>query len=84
MNIYECERKAKGSEHKNFLAMFPNGKFVIGEWLDPHMGILTMDLPEMEGRFVMTNQLAEQFPDLICSDLFTFERGLEKKEDADK
>lgn len=63
-DIYKCERLAErfGYGRLRFVALFPAGPKVC-TWLDAHMGIIQIE--GMDG-FVMTRDLDEAFPGLVC------------------
>lgn len=63
MTLLECERLAEkeGFDKLKFTALFPSGPRMC-QWLDAYMGIFQVD--GLEG-FLMTNDMREQFPDLL-------------------
>ena len=71
MNIYECERKAQeiGFDKAKFIAFFPSGPTNC-KWLDAYMGLIQIDADGLRDGFVMTRQIAEEFPGLFVTDPF--------------
>ena len=74
MNIYECERIAKeiGFDKAKFVAVFPCGP-VECQWLDAYMGMFKADIDGLRDGFLMTKQIADEYPNLYCSDPFCAE-----------
>ena len=69
MNIYECEAKAKeiGFDKARFVALFPCGP-VQCQWIDAYFGMFSADVDGLREGFLMTQQIAKEFPDLHCSE----------------
>lgn len=67
ISIHECERLAKGlGGTSTFTAEFPVGQKRC-EWIDPYMGFVRIDMPELKGKFMTVDQLDGLFPGLKCS-----------------
>lgn len=67
IGIHACEAHAKqndGYDSMKFTAVFPAGPRVC-QWLDAYMGLLTIE-GVTGGGFLMTRDVADQFPNLLC------------------
>jgi hypothetical protein len=66
IGIRDCEAYAQkyGEEHARFTALFPSGPRIC-TWLDPWMGILQIE-GVTDGTFLMTRDIAEMCPGLVC------------------
>lgn len=69
MTLYECEARAKeiGFDKARFVALFPRGP-VECQWLDAYMGMFMVDVDGLRDGFLMTEQIANEYPDLYCSE----------------
>lgn len=72
MSLLECEELAKEMNEDDlwFKADFPAGTTDC-QWLDPWMGLVKVDTPQLRGGFMTVQQLREMFPDLQCHTLQT-------------
>jgi hypothetical protein len=71
MNLYQCQEKAKdiGYDKAQFFAEFPNGTFLC-TWKDAYFGFFKIENAGMDDSFVMTKQIDEMFPNLVCTEPF--------------
>lgn len=68
IDIHKCERLAKElGGNPAFFAEFPIGRKRC-EWIDPYLGFVRIDTPEMRDKFMTVGQLEEMFPGLKCSE----------------
>lgn len=69
MNLKQCEAKAKeiGFDKAKFVALFPCG-LVECQWLDAYMGMFKADVDGLRDGFLMTAQIEDKYPDLLCSE----------------
>ena len=68
MNLYQCEKYAQknGFDSVEFIAIFPAGPKKC-RWLDAYFGMFQID--GLGDGFVMTRNIDEMFPDLVCEPL---------------
>jgi len=74
VNLYQCENKAKeiGFDKAKFVAFFPCGP-VNCQWLDAYMGLFKVDADGLRDGFVMTKQIDDEYPDLVCTEPYVTE-----------
>ncbi len=68
MNLYQCEKYAQknGFDSVEFIAIFPAGPKKC-RWLDAYFGMFQID--GVGDGFVMTKDIDQMFPDLVCEPL---------------
>lgn len=72
LSIYQCQSKAsKGSK---FMAYFP-AETVECEWVDPEMGTLRVNIPNLSDGLLTSEMIDKRYPDLLVSE--PYEKGEE-------
>lgn len=68
MNLRQCEKMAKdiGFDKAKFTAIFPIG-VIECQWIDAYMGLFKIDFDGLRDGFVTTDQIDNEYPNLICT-----------------